>query len=348
MNTATINGHKKGVVGVNINPTFEEEFDTQKFEDSIILNDSTKEKILNKHRKRIEKKEIGNAELKARIEGKELQAKLEEAKVGSWNSALLEQRKQILKLMQYSFFSAIVFLFALPAILSFLHAYSIASMSERLGGKFLVSYLFGLVFSGLMESLMIGLCLQFAHRQSRMTMYSAMSVIGIVTSVEVFKKGIDVLQLVDVVRLIGSIFMIPVIHAFACKIRDKAEKGNNPNKKLLYERLNEETQKSIDKDLIFLQGELKKFHAVPTKTETKLNTNTGKTFQAIKRENVYKIDRFSFPEYSNAKHILRHSLEKKLVEFGVYTTLCWKQLKSHKNKATKTEKPVTKTHPENT
>jgi hypothetical protein len=152
MSNATLNGHRKDV-GINLNPTFEESLDVEKMENSIILDDSTKEKILNKHRKRIEKKEIGNAELKARIEGKELQAKLEQAKVGSWNSALLEQRKQILKLMQYSFFSAIVFLFALPAILSFLHAYSIASMSERLGGKFLVSYLFGLVFSGLLEKL---------------------------------------------------------------------------------------------------------------------------------------------------------------------------------------------------
>jgi len=347
-NTATLNGHHKGQVGININPTFEEEFDTQNFEDSIILNDSTKEKILNKHRKRIEKKEIGNAELKARIEGKELQQKLEEAKVGTFSSAFLEQKKQILKLLNASAFSTIIFLFILPIVLSFTHAYSIASMAERLGSPFLPAYLLGWVFSGLFEGLMLGLCLQYAHKPARLTQYSAMAVIGIVTSVEVFKKGIDVLQLVDVIRLIGGIFLIPVIKAYAGKIRDKAEgKGKHS-----FERQPEENQKSILKDMIFLQGELKKFQSIPTKTETVMDRKTGKTKLITKRERVYKIERYNFREFSNAKRLTHEALKKLCVAYGIFTNVVWKELPGKRKTKPKTEgnesiNQSVKEHPEN-
>ena len=60
MSNATLNGHRKGVVGVNINPTQEEILDVEKMESTITLDDSTKEKILSVHKKRITKREIGN------------------------------------------------------------------------------------------------------------------------------------------------------------------------------------------------------------------------------------------------------------------------------------------------
>ena len=132
------------------------------------------------------------------------------------------------------------------------------------------------------------------------------------------------------------------------KIRDKAEKEGKNHKKLLFEKLPEDIQKSIIKDLIFLQGELAKLQAIPTKTETVLDKKTGKMKTITRREKVFKVERFSFPEYSNAKGILEHSLRKKIVEYKVYTNVLWKQLKSNKaNKPkNKTEKPVNE-HPEN-
>ena len=82
MATATL----KRPQGININPS-EEELDIDKMEATITLDDSTKEKILSKHRKRIAKKELGNAELKARIEKKDLEQKLEAASVGTLATA---------------------------------------------------------------------------------------------------------------------------------------------------------------------------------------------------------------------------------------------------------------------
>lgn len=348
MNTATLNGHRKGMEGfINLNPT-EEQLDIEKMEDSITLDDSTKEKILNKHRKRVAKKEIKNAEIKATIEGKELEQRLEAAKTGSLSNAFNEQKKQILKLLQASFLGTIIFLFVLPTILSFLHGYSIAAMAERLGGKFLVAYIFGIGFAGLFESLMLGQVLQFNHRAAKFTMYSAMSVLAIITSVEIFKRGLDFLQITDLTRAIGGIALLPIVKSFVAKIRDKAEKEGKNHKKLLFEKLPEDIQKSIIKDLIFLQGELAKLQAIPTKTETVLDKKTGKMKTITRREKVFKVERFSFPEYSNAKGILEHSLRKKIVEYKVYTNVLWKQLKSNKaNKPkNKTEKPVNE-HPEN-
>lgn len=321
-NTATLNGHRKE--GINIDPTFEEFLDVEKVEATITLDDKTKEKILGKHRKRIERKELGNAELKARIEKKDLQAKLEAANVGTLSTAFNEQKKQILKLLQASFFSAIIFLLILPTVLSFTHGYSIASMAERLGSPFIPAYVLGVIFAGLFESLMLGLVLQFAHKSARLTQYSAMAVIGIVTSVEVFKKGLDVLQLTDIIRLVGGIALIPVIKAYAGKIRDKAEGKGKKN----YERLPEDIQDRIKIDCKYLKGELDKYQAIPTKTESRYNTNTGKTETKTVRTGVYKIDRFNFREYSNAKQIFEHSLKKVLVDNGIYTNTLWKQLPS--------------------
>ena len=319
MATATL----KRPQGININPS-EEELDIDKMEATITLDDSTKEKILSKHRKRIAKKELGNAELKARIEKKDLEQKLEAAKVGTLSTAFLEQKKQILKLLQASFFSAIIFLLILPTVLSFTHGYSIASMAERLGSPFIPAYILGVIFAGLFEGLMLGLVLQFAHKSARLTQYSAMAVIGIVTSVEVFKKGLDVLQLTDVIRLVGGIALIPVIKAYAGKIRDKAEGKGKKN----YERLPEDIQDRIKIDCKYLKGELDKYQAIPTKTESRYNTNTGKTETKTVRTGVYKIDRFNFREYSNAKQIFEHSLKKVLVDNGIYTNTLWKQLPS--------------------
>lgn len=319
MTTATL----KRPQGININPS-EEELDIDRMESTITLDDPTKEKILSKHRKRIAKKELGNAELKARIEKKDLEQKLEAAKIGTLASAFNEQKKQILKLLQASFFSAIIFLLILPTVLSFTHGYSIASMAERLGSPFIPAYILGVIFAGLFEGLMLGLVLQFAHKSARLTQYSAMAVIGIVTSVEVFKKGIDVLQLTDVIRLVGGIALIPVIKAYAGKIRDKAEGKGKKN----YERLPEDIQDTIIKDCKYLKGELAKFQAIPTKTETRFNTKTGKTETKTVRTGVYKIDRFNFREYSNAKQIFEHSLKKVLVDNGIYTNTLWKQIPS--------------------
>ena len=319
MATATL----KRPQGININPS-EEELDIDKMEATITLDDSTKEKILSKHRKRIAKKELGNAELKARIEKKDLEQKLEAAKVGTLSTAFLEQKKQILKLLQASFFSAIIFLLILPTVLSFTHGYSIASMAERLGSPFIPAYILGVIFAGLFEGLMLGLVLQFAHKSARLTQYSAMAVIGIVTSVEVFKKGLDVLQLTDVIRLVGGIALIPVIKAYAGKIRDKAEGKGKKN----YERLPEDIQDRIKIDCKYLKGELDKYQAIPTKTESRYNTNTGKTETKTVRTGVYKIDRYNFREYSNAKQIFEHSLKKVLVDNGIYTNTLWKQLPS--------------------
>ena len=78
--------------GININPS-EEELDIDRMESTITLDDPTKEKILSKHRKRIAKKELGNAELKARIEKKDLEQKLEAAKIGTLVSAFNGQKK---------------------------------------------------------------------------------------------------------------------------------------------------------------------------------------------------------------------------------------------------------------
>jgi len=324
-NTATLK--RPQGQGININPS-EEELDIDKMEATITLDDSTKEKILSKHRKRIAKKELGNAELKARIEKKDLEQKLEAASVGTFSTAFNEQKKQILKLLQASFFSAIIFLLILPTVLSFTHGYSIASMAERLGSPFLPAYVLGVIFAGLFEGLMLGLVLQFAHKSARLTQYSAMAVIGIVTSVEVFKKGLDVLQLTDVIRLVGGIALIPVIKAYAAKIRDKAEGKGKKN----YERLPEDIQDTIKKDCKYLKGELEKFQAIPTKTETRFNPQTGKTNTFTRKEGVYKIDRFNFREYSNAKQIYEHSLKKILVDNGIYTNTLWKQLPSKKGK----------------
>jgi hypothetical protein len=325
-NTATLNGHRKEV-GININPT-EEELDIDKMEATITLDDSTKEKILSKHRKRIAKKELGNAELKARIEKKDLEQKLEAASVGTLSTAFNEQKKQILSLLQASLIATIIFIFVLPIVLSFLHGYSIASLAERLGGKFGIAYIFGILFSGIFESLMIGMVLQFNDRPARLTMYAAMIVLALVTSIEVFKRGLDVLQITDLTRLIGGIALLPIVKVFTAKIRDKAEGKGKKN----FERLAEDVRNAILKDCKKLQGELKKFQAIPTKTETRFNPKTGKTNTFTRKEGVYKIDRFNFREYSNAKQIYEHSLKKILVDNGIYTNTLWKQLPSKKGK----------------
>lgn len=355
MTTTTLNGHSKDFIGLN--PS-EEALDVDKMESTIRLDDTTKEKILNKHRKRIARKELSNADLKATIEKNELKQKLEAAKVGTFEQAFLEQKKSILKLLQASFFSTIVFLLILPTVLSFTHAYSIASMAERLGGNFLSAYIIGWVFSGLFEGLLLGLVLQFAHKPARFSQYAAMLVLAIISSIEVFKKGIDVLQLTDVVRLVGGIFLIPVIKAYVGKIRDKAEgKG-----KKLFERLSEETQKSMKDDFLFLQSELKKWQAIPTKTEQVFDKKSGRTKTITKKERIHKIDRFNFREYSNAKGILEHDLKKKLVEYGIFTNTLWKELPSkretakqqakrleriEKQKERQSQKPNVNNHPEN-
>ena len=140
MATATL----KRPQGININPS-EEELDIDRMESTITLDDSTKEKILSKHRKRIAKKELGNAELKARIEKKDLEQKLEAASVGTLATAFNEQKKQLLSLLQASLIATIIFIFLLPIVLSFLHGYSIASLAERLGGKFGIAYILSLI-----------------------------------------------------------------------------------------------------------------------------------------------------------------------------------------------------------
>jgi hypothetical protein len=313
--------------GININPS-EEELDIDKMEATITLDDSTKEKILSKHRKRIAKKELGNAELKARIEKKDLEQKLEAASVGTLSTALNEQKKTILRLLQASLIATIIFIFLLPMVLSFLHGYSIASLAERLGGKFGIAYIFGILFSGIFESLMIGMVLQFNDKPARLTMYAAMIVLALVTSIEVFKRGLDVLQITDLTRLIGGIALLPIVKVFTAKIRDKAEGKGKKN----YERLPEDVRNAILKDCKKLQGELKKFQAIPTKTETRFNPKTGKTNTFTRKEGVYKIDRFNFREYSNAKQIYEHSLKKILVDNGIYTNTLWKQLPSKKGK----------------
>lgn len=323
MTTATL----KRPQGININPS-EEELDIDKMEATITLDDSTKEKILSKHRKRIAKKELGNAELKARIEKKDLEQKLEAASVGTFATALNEQKKTILRLLQASLIATIIFIFLLPMVLSFLHGYSIASLAERLGGKFGIAYLFGILFSGIFESLMIGMVLQFNDKPARLTMYAAMIVLALVTSIEVFKRGLDVLQITDLTRLIGGIALLPIVKVFTAKIRDKAEGKGKKN----FERLAEDVRNAILEDCKKLQKELKKFQAIPTKTETRFNPKTGKTNTFTRKEGVYKIDRFNFREYSNAKQIYEHSLKKILVDNGIYTNTLWKQLPSKKGK----------------
>ena len=323
MTTATL----KRPQGININPS-EEELDIDRMEATITLDDSTKEKILSKHRKRIAKKELGNAELKARIEKKDLEQKLEAASVGTLATAFNEQKKQLLSLLQASLIATIIFIFLLPIVLSFLHGYSIASLAERLGGKFGIAYIFGILFSGIFESLMIGMVLQFNDKPARLTMYAAMIVLALVTSIEVFKRGLDVLQITDLTRLIGGIALLPIVKVFTAKIRDKAEGKGKKN----FERLAEDVRNAILKDCKKLQGELKKFQAIPTKTETRFNPKTGKTNTFTRKEGVYKIDRFNFREYSNAKQIYEHSLKKILVDNGIYTNTLWKQLPSKKGK----------------
>ena len=322
-NTATL----KRPQGININPS-EEELDIDKMEATITLDDSTKEKILSKHRKRIAKKELGNAELKARIEKKDLEQKLEAATVGTLSNAVNEQKKTILRLLQASLIATIIFIFLLPMVLSFLHGYSIASLAERLGGKFGIAYIFGLMFSGIFESLMIGMVLQYNDKGARLTMYAAMIVLALVTSIEVFKRGLDVLQITDLTRLIGGIALLPIVKVFTAKIRDKAEGKGKKN----FDRLSEEVRNAILEDCKKLQKELKKYQAIPTKTETRFNPKTGKTNTFTRKEGVYKIDRFNFREYSNAKQIYEHSLKKILVDNGIYTNTLWKQLPSKKGK----------------
>lgn len=311
--------------GININPS-EEELDIDKMENTITLDDSTKEKILSKHRKRIAKKELGNAELKARIEKKDLEQKLEAASIGTLSTAFNEQKKTILRLLQASLIATIIFIFLLPIVLSFLHGYSIASLAERLGGKFGIAYIFGILFSGIFESLMIGMVLQFNDKGARFTMYAAMIVLALVTSVEVFKRGLDVLQITDLTRLIGGIALLPIVKVFTAKIRDKAEGKGKKN----FERLAEEVRNAILKDCKKLKEELKKYQAIPTKTETRFNPKTGKTNTFTRKEAVYKIDRFNFREYSNAKQIYEHSLKKILVDNGIYTNTLWKQIPTRK------------------
>ena len=305
MTTATL----KRPQGININPS-EEELDIDRMEATITLDDSTKEKILSKHRKRIAKKELGNAELKARIEKKDL------------------EKKQLLSLLQASLIATIIFIFLLPIVLSFLHGYSIASLAERLGGKFGIAYIFGILFSGIFESLMIGMVLQFNDKPARLTMYAAMIVLALVTSIEVFKRGLDVLQITDLTRLIGGIALLPIVKVFTAKIRDKAEGKGKKN----FERLAEDVRNAILEDCKKLQKELKKYQSIPTKTETRFNPKTGKTNTFTRKEGVYKIDRFNFREYSNAKQIYEHSLKKILVDNGIYTNTLWKQLPSKKGK----------------
>ena len=323
MTTATL----KRPQGININPS-EEELDIDRMEATITLDDSTKEKILSKHRKRIAKKELGNAELKARIEKKDLEQKLEAATVGTFSNAVNEQKKTILRLLQASLIATIIFIFLLPIVLSFLHGYSIASLAERLGGKFGIAYIFGILFSGIFESLMIGMVLQFNDKPARLTMYAAMIVLALVTSIEVFKRGLDVLQITDLTRLIGGIALLPIVKVFTAKIRDKAEGKGKKN----FDRLSEEVRNAILEDCKKLQKELKKYQSIPTKTETRFNPKTGKTNTFTRKEGVYKIDRFNFREYSNAKQIYEHSLKKILVDNGIYTNTLWKQLPSKKGK----------------
>ena len=323
MTTATL----KRPQGININPS-EEELNIDRMEATITLDDSTKEKILSKHRKRIAKKELGNAELKARIEKKDLEQKLEAATVGTLSNAVNEQKKTILRLLQASLIATIIFIFLLPMVLSFLHGYSIASLAERLGGKFGIAYIFGLMFSGIFESLMIGMVLQYNDKGARLTMYAAMIVLALVTSIEVFKRGLDVLQITDLTRLIGGIALLPIVKVFTAKIRDKAEGKGKKN----FDRLSEEVRNAILEDCKKLQKELKKYQSIPTKTETRFNPKTGKTNTFTRKEGVYKIDRFNFREYSNAKQIYEHSLKKILVDNGIYTNTLWKQLPSKKGK----------------
>ena len=56
-------------------------------------------------------------------------------------------------------------------------------MAERLGQN--LSSLHFWYFAGLFESLMLGQVLQFNHKAAKFTMYSAMSVLAIITSVEI-------------------------------------------------------------------------------------------------------------------------------------------------------------------
>ena len=328
-NTATLNGHRKGVVGVNINPTQEEILDVEKMESTITLDDSTKEKILSVHKKRITKREIGNANLKAKIESTELQQKLEAAKVGTLNNALLEQKKQILKLLNASFFGTIIFIFLMPLGLSFSTGYSIGTMSERFANSFTPAFLIGTFSTGLFEMLMINLVLSFAHKGANRAMYSSMIVIAIITGIEIYKRGIDSLALTDLARFVGNLFLVPTIKVVASKIRDAAENASKTkiNKKN-FDRLPEETQKFLIDLCLDLSEQQVKFNSIPEKVETFFDKNTGLTKTRKIKTTDFKINRPNFKEVSNANYITEHSLRKLCVKYGVYNTTCFRAIPS--------------------
>ncbi|MCB1178467.1 MAG: hypothetical protein KDK36_12855 [Leptospiraceae bacterium] len=297
-------------------------------EEEIILDESTKEEILLKAKTRIQKRELTNEEIKAQIENKELKKNLENVKIGTVTEAFREQKKRFIKLLKASWFGTMVFVLLLPVALTFVHAWSIASMAERFGSEFQRSFILGLCFAGLFEALMIGQVLSFNHKGARFTMWSAMAVLGIVTSLEIYKRGFDALELGDILRFVGGMFLIPIIKSFIIDIREKAEgKGKRP-----FKMLPESSQIKIKKDIKFFKSELDKFNNSKDIIETTISKKTGEKKERKKK--AYTINRPNFREYSNSEQITQDDLKRLLVQNQIFTTLLWKELPT-KRKASK-------------
>lgn len=288
-------------------------------EDEIYLDKETQDEILERKTARIAKRELTNEEIQQQIETKQLKSKLESVKIGTIGEAFQDQKKRFIKLLRASFFGTTVFVLFLPVLLSIVHAWSIASMSSRFGNDFNKAFIVGIFFAGLFESLMIGQILQFNHRGARFTSFSAMLVLAIITGLEIYKRGFEALELADILRFVGGTFLIPIIKSFIIQIREKAE-GKYKRK---FETLPEETQKSIIKDLQFIQMQLERYENAPTKTRRIMNSK-GITIEKLEKD--FKIERQNFREYSNSKRIDQDSLKKLCVEYKVFSNRAWKEL----------------------
>ncbi|MCB1144492.1 MAG: hypothetical protein KDK54_19715 [Leptospiraceae bacterium] len=288
-------------------------------DNDIILDEETKDRIIEKKTERIKKRELTNEDIQSQIETKQLKSKLESVKIGTIGEAFADQKKRIIKLLRASWFGTIVFVLILPVMLSVVHAWSIGSMASRFGSDFTKSFVIGIFFAGLFESLMIGQVLAFNHKGARFTSYSAMMVLALITGLEIYKRGFEALELADILRFVGGTFLIPIIKSFIIQIREKAE-GKN---KRPFDRLPEETQRIIKNDLLEVKRLLEKYENSPSTTKRIMNSK-GVTIE--KKEKDFKIERQNFREYSNSKRIEQDSLKKLLVDYKIFTNRCWKEL----------------------
>ncbi|MCB1180282.1 MAG: hypothetical protein KDK36_22070 [Leptospiraceae bacterium] len=285
-----------------------------KLESSITdLDDKTKQKVINTHRKRVATKIIKKAELQEKVETAELKNKLESYKFPSVLSILKKGLGHYAILLNNNIPATLFMTFiALGLILA--HTVGMAGVLISLKANPAIAYPLAFVLSSAFEISMTVFVIDYKHKQAKLTMYSVILAMTLMAFLEMYYRKpdniqwSDALKQVDIItwlRLISGSLMIPVVKSLAVTARDSGRKNKQ---KTHFDRSPEDKQKSIFNALIKIKKDFDK------------SIGSGKKWTKI-----------SFTEFSNAYKIYQHSLKDLSVKMGIFNKAIFKDMPKEKN-----------------